>query len=621
MADGPDSLAGEPTAGTGAGRAWPAGLIAPSLVLAAICLLLCLWVRPAFVYYRGTPDFPVFRLGGRFAADFLAHPGGLVDYAAAFLSQFFMWHWAAALTTLAVALLLAFGLWAFFRAAFGVRPRWLHLAPVVLVPLLSARYAHHLNGLLAIAVALAAAAVCAGVGRKRPLTGLFLFVVLAVLVYYVACGAVLLFGALCALAALAKGRWTGAAVSCAVVAALPFLLGVTWFRERPHDAWLRLLPLHRYAEPLARELMSALWLYVIAVAVWAAVREARGPVRRGLAARAVPWLAVGVVAVLAIPAGANRAYGRVLGLNYYARNRLWPPVLAAAQQIGPRRYNLIVNLTVNLALYHTGRLNDDMLKFHPTRQSLLRTPEEFIPPVGRPYEGPTPRSFMRLSDIYYDLGRINEAEHMAHEALEAQGDRPWLIERLAVINLAKEKLPAASRFIELLALDPVHRGRARELRALLNDEEEAADDPEIARLRALRPVGPERGDRTLEGMLQELIERSPSNRMAVNYLTAHYLLTVDLPGVVANAGALTALEGGRTPRLCEEALAIYEDLSGPGAGADTHVSAATQARLVAFQNALQAAGGDPREGLRELRPLYGDSYFLYFALHMAGEEQ
>jgi hypothetical protein len=300
---------------------------------------------------------------------------------------------------------------------------------------------------------------------------------------------------------------------------------------------------------------------------------------------------------------------------------MWPDVLITARRIGQRRYDLIVNLTVNLALYHTGRLNDDLLQFHPTPQSLLRTPEEFLPPVGRPYEGPTPLSFLRLSDVYFDLGRVNEAEHMACEALEAQGDRPWLVERLAVTNLAKEKWAAASRYIELLALDPIHRGRALELRGLLRNKEAAARDPQIARLRATRPLGPDRGDRTVEGMLGESIDRFPANDMAVEYLMAQDLLTLNLEGVVANAGRLAALHDGRLPRLCEEAMAIYKQVNGAGAGFEWGlISEATRARLEAFTRDVGAAGGDPGSARRALAAKYGDSYLLYYAVNAMPEE-
>jgi hypothetical protein len=634
---GIDSTGGErPPAGGAA--FWP-GAAARAGVLAGLFLLLWLAVRPGFIY-RIAPPFPVFRLGARFAADFLPHPGGPVDYAAAFLSQFFLWHWAGALITVGVAAALAAALWLFLRTAFGVKPAWLHLAPLVLVPLLTARYAHHVSAVLAMLTALTAAAAWAGLGRRRRLLGLAAFVPIAVLVYWLSCGAVLLFGVLCSLSELAERRWLTAGLCLAVAACAPVVLGMLVFRERPVHAWARLVPayrlvfreepgeplvrlvaVYRYAEPVAGALMAALWLYVIGVAVWSAVRKSGRAGRAVARTRVVPWLAVGLLAALAVLAGTNRSYGRVLSLDCYVRRSMWPEVLTTARKIEQKRYSLIVALTVNLALAHTGRLNDDLLAYHPTPQSLVRTPEEFLPPVGRPYDGPTPRAFMRLSDIYYDLGRVNESEQMVCEALEAQGDRPWLVERLAVINLTKEKWAAASRYIDLLALDPVYRCRASELDALLGDREAAAREPEIARLRALRPLGPDRGERTVEGMLAESIRRSPTNEMAVEYLMAYDLLTANLEGVVANAGRLAALHDGRIPRLCEEAMAIYKQVNGAEAGFEWDlISEATRKRFAAFSHDMAAAGGEPGKAGRALAAKYGDSYLLYYAVNAMSEE-
>jgi hypothetical protein len=639
MADTPDSAAGERPEEAAAGRRlWP-GAAVRAAVLAGLVVLVWFAVRPGFVYYRVTPAFPVYRLGARFASDFFPHPGGPVDYAAAFLSQFFLWHWAGALITVSLAAGLAGALWAYLRGAFALSSRWLHLVPLVLVPLLSARYAHHVSILLATLLALAAAALWARFASPRKMLALPVFVLASVLVYYLGCGSVFLFAVLCALSELGKRRWLSAGICLAVAAGLPLVLGMLILRERPLYAWARLVPayrlvlrrepddplarlvpVYRYAEPFAGALVAGLWLYVVAAAAWT-VSAARP--RANLSSRSVgivPWLAICLLAAAVVPAATNRAYGRVLSLDYYAYNGRWDKVLSSAGRIRTRRnYSLIVDLTVNWALAHTGRLNDDLLAYHPTLQGLLCAPEAFLPPVGRPYEGPTPLSFMRLSDIYYDLGRINEAEHMAHEALEAQGDRPWLVERLAVINLAKKKGPAASRFIALLALDPVYRRRALELQALLADEEAAARDGEIARLRALRPVGPGRGERTVEGMLEELIERSPTNEMAVQYLMAYYLLAGDIEGVVARVGLLAGLQDGHVPRLCKEALAIYKELNGPQAGFSWDlVGEDTRKRMMAFGNAVRAAGGDARAALRQLMADYGDSYFLYYAATAGG---
>ena len=70
---------------------------------------------------------------------------------------------------------------------------------------------------------------------------------------------------------------------------------------------------------------------------------------------------------------------------------------------------------------------------------------------------------LECSDILFDLGRINESEHMAYEALEFYGDRPRILKRLVYINVIKGEPEAARRFLALLERSLLHRRWARRL--------------------------------------------------------------------------------------------------------------------------------------------------------------
>ena len=61
-------------------------------------------------------------------------------------------------------------------------------------------------------------------------------------------------------------------------------------------------------------------------------------------------------------------------------------------------------------------------------------------------------------DIWLELGDVAEAELLACEALEMDGERPRNLQRLALINAVKGETEAARVFLDALALDPV-RGR------------------------------------------------------------------------------------------------------------------------------------------------------------------
>ena len=61
----------------------------------------------------------------------------------------------------------------------------------------------------------------------------------------------------------------------------------------------------------------------------------------------------------------------------------------------------------------------------------------------------------------------------------------------------------------------------------------------------------------LETMLEGLLERNPRNRMAFEYLMAHYLLTRQLDKLMANLYRFDDFDYQRLPRHCEEALVIH----------------------------------------------------------------
>ena len=54
----------------------------------------------------------------------------------------------------------------------------------------------------------------------------------------------------------------------------------------------------------------------------------------------------------------------------------------------------------------------------------------------------------------FELGQVNEAEHMAQESLEFDGDRPDVLRVLAKINIIKGRPQAAAVFLNALRQIP-----------------------------------------------------------------------------------------------------------------------------------------------------------------------
>ena len=66
----------------------------------------------------------------------------------------------------------------------------------------------------------------------------------------------------------------------------------------------------------------------------------------------------------------------------------------------------------------------------------------------------------------------------------------------------------------------------------------------------------------LESLLLRLLKRNRHNRMAFEYLMAHYLLTDKLEKLVANLYRFGDFDYPQLPRHCQEALIIYQETTG-----------------------------------------------------------
>jgi len=115
-----------------------------------------------------------------------------------------------------------------------------------------------------------------------------------------------------------------------------------------------------------------------------------------------------------------------------------------------------------------------------------------------------------------------------------------------------------------------------------------------------------------ETLLKGLLERDPRNRMALEYLMAHYLLTRQAGKVFANRHRLDGRDGARYPRHIEEALACHLATAGRNE-LDLNAQSIrpeTWQRFVEFVDAERQSAGDPSAAFAALYPDFHDTYFF-----------
>jgi hypothetical protein len=318
-------------------------------------------------------------------------------------------------------------------------------------------------------------------------------------------------------------------------------------------------------------------------------------------------VAFGIVADLAL---FDHQKSVLLRMSYCGEQRQWDDVLRYARRLSSADEQTMETVfEVNRALYYRGRLLDKMFDFpQALRASTLAL--VFEDPGVTAAQAPC-----QCSDILFDLGRINESEQLAYDALETYGDRPPLLKRLVYISVLKGELGAARRFLGLMESSLLHRQWARDCRRQLDADPTLSDVLVVASCRERMILRDSLDDiRDLEKMLSGLLERNPQNRMALEYLMAHYLLNVELDKFVRNLHRFDDLGYRHLPRHCEEALVFYLATTGKKASefTDLEVRGEAWARLRRFaRTSQQLPEGSSKASLSQaLHADYCDSYFL-----------
>jgi hypothetical protein len=288
-----------------------------------------------------------------------------------------------------------------------------------------------------------------------------------------------------------------------------------------------------------------------------------------------------------------------------ARQSRWERVLETARGL-PVRPRAAARLRISQALFHTGRLTKEMFAFAQWRGA------DLLPSMKDGMDVCYP-----LSETLLELGQVNLAEHFAHEALEVNGERPELLWLLARINVLKDRAQAARVFLNRLRKVPFHRKEAEHRLLALEADPTLAGEPDIARIRPLR-VDSDYAESGIppEMLLHQLLQANRRNRMAAEYLMAHYLLSGQTERIVRDLGVLDDVGAWETPRHIEEAILLHAAAQ-MGQGVDLRgrrISAGTLRRFEQIQEMLSRNGGKAAGIEAALLRDFGDTFWFYSLL-------
>jgi hypothetical protein len=283
-------------------------------------------------------------------------------------------------------------------------------------------------------------------------------------------------------------------------------------------------------------------------------------------------LAAGVVGFTYDPVARNNQR-----IDNYASHKMWDELLRQARKSSVQSYDMFICHDVNRALYHTGRLLEDMFLYPQHYAGLLLTQNRRFP------KELLVQMWVKGSNTLYELGHINEAENASYEALSTLGYYPQGLHRLAMINIIKGQTDAARTFLHALSRDFLYEEQADQYLQRLETDPLLTTDDQIQHLRSFMLVE----DSINKTTPKDLLEKNIHNRMAFEYLMAFLLLTGQHNAV---ANSIVYLDNydypqGRMPRHLEEAVLLYMAMTNKKA--DTHGRRINTATISRFQRFMQ----------------------------------
>jgi hypothetical protein len=592
-------------------------------------------------------NFPSFFKGWSFFREFVSHPGGPVEYVSAFLSQLFYIGWAGALVATLQAWSIGACIGYFLKTIEYRRLCCIRFIPALLLLVIYTQYTYHFIPITALLAALIFVCLYLKLTAKNQRTGRFrmvVFLVLSVILYYLAGAGYLLFALLCAIyEMLFRGHWLTGLLCLLLSAVIPYVEGVLVFNDNIINAFSDLLPFSWkfIAYTKGRRMITMVYLIYLLIPLaslvlgfWqifvklAAKRKHKEQDEKKPAGRfcklvtsiysmyykndRLRWI-IGTLVLFGIAVGVvfvsyDTERKALFEVDYYSCHKMWPQVLESAKRY-PNDYFVIHQ--VNRALYHTGRLNIDMFSY-PQHTGTL-----FLTVKG------AERAYWKRFDLYIDLGLMNKAQSDLDGCLNMFGERPLILKRLALVNMVKGNIDSARIYLGILSKTLFDAKWAGNYLDLLQSDPDLVTDSKIQHLRsqmlekdyAFIVID-------IEDILSPLLGKSRHNRMAFEYMMALFMLTKQLDEFARNLSRLDDFGYTQIPRLYEEAILVHlYRTRKPINLFGRQLTSESKQRFKDFSQTYRNYDQNKKKAFRELANKYGDSYLFYFVYGFSGMKE
>jgi hypothetical protein len=218
----------------------------------------------------------------------------------------------------------------------------------------------------------------------------------------------------------------------------------------------------------------------------------------------------------------DRATYELIDYDYLVRTHQWQRIIEKA---GKHQASSPMSVScVNLALAMQGQLCDRLFEFYQNGA------EGLFPTFTRDMTSPLP-----TAEVFYQLGMVNDAERYTFEAQEAIPNyrkSGRLTRRIAQCEIINGNYAVAAKYLRQLEHSLFYRQWAKSQERFLYNDAAVNADPEYGRLRDIRIKHRDYlfSDQEMDQMLGLLLvdNKKYDNRMAYEYLIAYELLQRDL---------------------------------------------------------------------------------------------
>jgi len=216
--------------------------------------------------------------------------------------------------------------------------------------------------------------------------------------------------------------------------------------------------------------------------------------------------------------------------------------------------------------------------------------------------------------FYYATGLINEAHRWAYEEMVVYGYRPQNIELLAKTCLISGDCDMARKYLNIMKRTIFYRKWAKEFEKMADNPELIRSHPELgAKFKIVPPNNFFIQFNEPQNNLPLLLEGRPENRKAIEYYLAGLLLTKKTEIAVNNVKNLKESGYTKIPRHLEEAILVYYNSTGvsPDLGGLT-ITPETRQRFERYFSAYRSARNNPSTLKDKMEKNYGNTFWFYF---------